>query len=162
VKEYDVKNEIIIDLFSGIGYFTLPIAIYQKPQKIYSCEKNPESYQYLCKNISLNRVNHCVEPLLGDNRKIAPKDISDRVIMGYIGNTKKFLPTAFESLKNQTGIIHFHDTFPDDKVPIEPMSQVKIIAEKHDRKVNMLNCVRVKSYAPGVSHYVLDLKIGEK
>jgi len=157
-----VDNEIIVDLFAGIGYFTLPIAVYGKPQKIISCEKNPISYDYLCDNINLNRVNHLVEPLLGDNIETAPKGIADRIIMGYIGDTKRFLPVAFESLKNQTGFIHFHDTFPDEKIPIEPLNQVNIIAHKFDRKVTVLTCVNVKSYAPGVSHYVLDLKIGER
>ena len=82
--------------------------------------------------------------------------------MGYIGDTKKFLTVALESLKNHNGIIHFHDTYPDDKIPIEPLNQVNKITEKFDRKATLLSCLNIKSYAPGVSHYVLDLKIGEK
>ena len=42
------KDETIVDMFSGIGYFTLPIAVYSKPKKIFACEINPIAYDYLC------------------------------------------------------------------------------------------------------------------
>lgn len=94
------KNETVVDLFAGIGYFTLPMAVYSKPRKIFSCEINPVAYKYLCKNIVLNHVTSIVNPLFGDNRIIAPKNVAERVIMGYFEDTEKFLPTAFDCLKN--------------------------------------------------------------
>ncbi|MCJ2533880.1 MAG: class I SAM-dependent methyltransferase family protein, partial [Candidatus Thermoplasmatota archaeon] len=89
------KNETVVDLFAGIGYFTLPMAVYSKPRKIFSCEINPVAYKYLCKNIVLNHVPSIVNPLFGDNRSIAPKNVAERVVMGYFEDTEKFLPTAF-------------------------------------------------------------------
>ncbi len=77
-------HETVVDLFAGIGYFTLPMAVYSKPKKMFACEINPIAYQYLCANVVLNHVTNIVEPLLGDNRKIAPKDCADRVILGYL------------------------------------------------------------------------------
>ena len=47
------NKEIVVDFFAGIGYFSLPIAIYSKPKKVYACEINPISYNYLCENIVL-------------------------------------------------------------------------------------------------------------
>ena len=156
------EKETVVDLFAGIGYFTLPIAVYSRPKKIFACEKNPVSYDYLCQNITLNNVNSIVEPLHGDNRKVAPKNIADRVIMGYIDKTHKFLPTAFECLKNCTGVVHYHNTFSNETVPEKPMKTVKELAGKKGCKVELLKYKHVKSYAPGISHFVFDIKVGEK
>ncbi len=111
------KNETIVDLFAGIGYFALPIAIYSKPKKIFACEKNQIAFDYLNENIILNDVASIVEPIKGDNRDVAPKNIANRVIMGYIDKTEKFLPNAIDCLKNHIGIIHYHNTFSDNEIP---------------------------------------------
>lgn len=155
------EKETIVDLFAGIGYFTLPIAVNSKPKKVFSCELNPNSYNFLCENIVLNNVTNIVEPIKGDCRSVAPKDVADRVLLGLIGGTKKFLPNAFECLKNNSGIIHYHDKFPDKKVPNKPMKEVDSISKKYNCNVILIEYRKIKSYAPGVSHYVFDLKIEE-
>ena len=156
------KNETVVDLFAGIGYFTLPMAVYSKPKKIFACEINPVAYDYLCENIVLNNATSIVEPLLGDNKETAPKNIADRIVMGYIDGTHKFLPTAIDCLKNKAGIIHYHEVCPDELFPDRPLKYINKASEKNDRKADLLKYKHIKSYAPGVSHYVLDIKIGEK
>lgn len=156
------KNETVADLFAGIGYFTIPMAVYSKPKKIFSCEISPIAYEYLCKNIVLNHVTSVVKPLLGDNRSMAPKNIADRVIMGYIDDTYRFLPTAIDCLKNGTGIIHYHDVFPNELIPEKSLKFVQEISKKYDTNAKLLKYNYIKSYAPGVSHVVFDIKIGER
>jgi tRNA wybutosine-synthesizing protein 2 len=156
------KSETIVDLFAGIGYFTLPIAVRSKPKKIFAIEKNPVSYNYLCQNISLNNVIDIVEPIKGDNRKVAPRNVANRVIMGYIGNTKKFLPAAIKCLKNEIGIIHFHEKYPEKIFFDKAMKQISRIIEKNNRIPKILNYKQVKSYAPGINHYVFDIGIEKK
>jgi len=155
------KNETVVDLFAGIGYFTLPMAVYSRPRKIFSCEINPVAYEYLCKNIVLNHVTSIVNPLFGDNRIIAPKNVAERVIMGYFDDTQKFLPTAFDCLKNCTGIIHFHNVCSNELFPETPLNIVEKTADKYKRNVELLTSRVIKSYAPGVSHIVLDIRVGE-
>ena len=155
------KNETVVDLFAGIGYFTLPMAVYSKPRKIFSCEINPVAYKYLCKNIVLNHVTSIVNPLFGDNRIIAPKNVAERVIMGYFEDTEKFLPTAFDCLKNCTGIIHFHNVCSDELFPETPLKIVEKTADKYKRNVEFLTYRVIKSYAPGVSHIALDIQVGK-
>jgi len=155
------EKETVVDLFAGIGYFTLPMAVYSKPKKIFACEINPISYEYLCNNISLNHVTEIVEPLFGDNKEIAPKDVADRVIMGYIRDTHKFLQIAINCLKDHTGIIHYHDVFPDDVIPKKPFTFIQKAAEYYNSDAELMTFKKIKSYAPGMSHIVLDVKIGE-
>jgi len=152
-------NETVVDLFAGIGYFTLPIAVFCKPRKIYSCEINPIAYKYLCKNIVLNHVTSIVEPLFGDNRTIAPHNVAERVIMGYFENIEQFIPTAFHCLKNYTGFIHYHDLCSKEEIPIKSFNLVEKIAQKYQRNVELLHVQNVKSYAPGINHIVLDIEV---
>jgi len=156
------EKEIVVDLFAGIGYFTLPMAVYSKPRKIFACELNPVAFDYLSKNIVLNNVSNIVEPLKGDNRKVAPENVANRVILGYFGETSNFLPTAVNCLRKFKGIIHYHDKFPDTQVPDKPLKIIKEITEKYNRNTKLLGIKQIKSYAPGISHYVFDIGIDEK
>ena len=156
------KNEIVIDLFAGIGYFSLPIAVYSKPKEIYSCELNPISYKYLCKNIVLNHVTSIVKPLLGDNKKTAPLNIANRVLLGYFKETKNYFPLAINCLKNKSGFIHYHDIIPKNKIPNNPIKNINKIAKNQNIEINNFSYKKVKSYAPGINHYVFDIKVGEK
>jgi len=152
-------GETIIDMFAGVGYFSLPIAVHSKPQKIYACELNPVAFRYLEENIKLNKVEEIVEPMLGDNRETAPENIADRVILGYIKHTSEFLPKAFQVLKDRKGILHYHDTSPNELLPDKPFEDVKNAAAEVDRVAELLNYYRIKSYAPGISHVVIDVLI---
>jgi tRNA wybutosine-synthesizing protein 2 len=155
------KNETVVDLFAGIGYFTLPIAIYSRPKKIYSIEMNSLAYTYLCKNIILNAVSSIVQPLHGDNRIIAPSNVAERVIMGYLDDTQRFLTTAFRCLKNCYGYIHYHDLCPVEDIPEKSIKIVEKIAQDNNRNLEVLHVQVVKSYAPGINHIVLDIKVVE-
>ena len=156
------EKETVVDLFAGIGYFTLPIAVHCKPKKIFACELNPIAYEYLCENIVLNNVSNIVEPLKGDNRDVAPKNVANRVLLDYFGETSKFLPIALNCLKDYRGIIHYHNKFPDRHIPGKPLKIIKEITERYNRTAELLNYRQIKSYAPGISHYVFDIGIDEK
>ncbi len=153
------KDEIVVDLFAGIGYFTLPLAVYSKSKRIFACEINPVAYRYLCANIVLNHVSDIVEPLLGDNRSVAPKDCADRVILGYLHEPEAFLPVALSCLHNQDGVLHYHARVPFEMIPQQPLAQIKQVAMHFHRSVELLHTEVVKSYAPGIDHVVLDVRI---
>jgi tRNA wybutosine-synthesizing protein 2 len=156
------ENETVVDLFAGIGYFSIPIAVFSKPKKIFSCEINQVAYNYLCENIVLNDVTGIVEPIKGDSKEVAPKDVADRVILGYIGNTYSFLTTALDCLRGNKGIIHYHDKFPDKKIPEKPIKEIEVICKKLNYECKLLEYRKVKSYAPGISHYAFDFGIDRK
>jgi len=155
------KNETVVDLFAGIGYFTLPMAVYSKPKKIFACEINPIAYSYLCANVVLNHVSSIVEPLLGDNRRIAPKDCADRVILGYLKDPQGFLRVALECLRNHTGVLHYHELVPVELIPDQPLSHIETVANMYHRSLEVLTVNEIKSYAPRVNHMVLDVRIFE-
>jgi tRNA wybutosine-synthesizing protein 2 len=150
-------EEVVADLFAGIGYFSIPIAKLAKPKKVYAIEKNPVSFKYLNENLRLNRVQDRITPILGDCRKVKMGNIADRVIMGYLPKTYAFLPTAFETLKPQGGIIHYHDTFSEKELWERPK---EILEAQAFRAGYALKSIKhksiVKEYAPRVYHVVID------
>lgn len=151
-------DEIVIDMFAGIGYFTIPMAVHSKPKKIYAIEINPVSYNYLCENIKLNKVEDIVEARLGDCGKQDFDSVADRILMGYIGGTHKYLDSAMKYLKCG-GIIHYHESTPEPILFDRPVERVKEVALKVGRDIEVLNKRSIKKYSPGVYHTVVDIKV---
>lgn len=152
------KNEIVVDMFAGIGYFSIPLAFYSKPKKVYSIEINEIAYSYLCENIKINNVENTVIPLKGDNRFVAPINTADRVIMGYLKDTHKFISKAIHILKEK-GTIHYHELCPNELLPEKTIKVIKREVEKGGKNAKIINFKKIKSYAPGVTHVVVDVKI---
>lgn len=149
-------GETVVDMFAGIGYFSIPIAVHSRPKKIYATEINPISYEYLKENIALNNVQDIIKPLYGDCRDIAPKGNADRVLMGYIGNTHQFLDAAMGIVK-PGGVIHYHESVPDLLKFERPPQRIMDAAD--GREVVILKIRIIKKYSPGVYHVVVDAKI---
>ena len=158
------KGETVVDMFAGIGYFSIPIGVHSQAKQIYSIEINPNSHQFLKRNIELNRINEKANyermiPILGDCAIEAPKYSADRVLMGYVKTTHHYLKPAMECVKDG-GIIHYHETVPDKLIETRPYERMKKAAwECGEREVEVLNIQNIKRYAPGVEHIVLDARI---
>ncbi len=148
-------GETVIDMFAGIGYFSIPIGVHSKAKQVYAIEINPNSHYYLCENIKLNKLNN-VTPILGDCMIETPKLKADRIIMGYVKTTHHYLKVAIDSL-NHGGIIHYHETVPEKLMNSRPVE--RIIAQAGDRDVEVLKINKIKKYAPGVEHVVVDAMI---
>ncbi len=152
-------NETIIDMFAGIGYWSIPIAKLSKAKKIFAIDINHEAVKSLEKNIFLNNLSGKVEILKGDCRDFAVllEDTANRIIMGYLFETEKFLPAALKMAKNNC-IIHFHKNVDMEK--IEGLKEkITRIAEKSGCEIEFIYIGKVKSYAPKIWHIVIDLKV---
>ncbi len=155
------KGEVVVDMFAGIGYFSIPMAVHSRPRKIISIEINPESFAYLKENIRLNRVEDIIIPICGDCSKFTPEGTADRVLMGYVGTTHYYLEPAIKALKNSGGILHYHETVPENLAKTRPQDRIKKAAESLGKKVEILETRRIKKYSPGVLHVVVDARVFE-
>ncbi len=143
------KGEIVVDMFAGIGYFTIPMA---KKAKVYAIEINPDSYHYLLENIRLNEVESVI-PVLGDSMYVTPERIADRVVMGHV-SCHEFLPVAIRALR-EGGWIHYHESVPEQIIE-RPVRRVISAARAEGKEVRIENVRKVKNYSPGVVHVVVD------
>ncbi|AEA47800.1 class I SAM-dependent methyltransferase [Archaeoglobus veneficus] len=145
-------GEVVVDMFAGIGYFSIPMSVHSRPKKVYSIEINPDSYGFLLENIRLNQVSRIV-PILGDSMYVTPEGIADRVVMGHI-NCHEFIPVAIRALKGE-GTIHYHEAVPEAVIN-RPVERIKKAAEREGKEVKILKFRKVKNYSPGVIHVVVD------
>ena len=150
------KDETVVDMFAGIGYFSIPIAVHANPKKIISIEINPVSFGYLNENIVLNRVGDIIEPIAGDCAKVTPRRIVNRVIMGYLDG-QDYLETGINALL-PGGILHYHEAVPE-AIESRPVDRIIEVSRKIGKNVEITGRRRIKKYAPGVWHVVVDTQV---
>ncbi len=150
------KGEVVVDMFAGIGYFSIPMAVHSKPDKIFAIEINPVSSGYLRENIRLNRVENIIETVEGDCSLVTPRGIADRVIMGYL-DAHQYIEHGIRALV-PGGILHFHEAVPE-AVEQRPVERIVEAAGKLGRGAEIIETRRIKKYSPGVWHVVVDAKI---
>jgi len=152
------KDEIVVDMFAGIGYFSLPMAVHSRPYRITAIEINPVAHRYLVENIRLNHVEDIVEPVLGDCAVLTPEGDADRVIMGMVGITDRYLRKGIEALR-PGGILHYHQNVPAWQYPDALIRPPVHAAALLGRSAEPLGCHKIKKYAPGIIHGVADIRI---
>lgn len=162
------SGQVIVDLFCGIGYFTLSFLINGGASKVYACDWNPNAIIALRKNLSANHVSseRC-EVLEGDCRIVAPKGVADRVSLGLIPSSRIGWEAAVASLKPSSGgWLHVHYNVRDSEVDAwskEAARKLEKIAHGMGRdgwRARVEHVERVKSYAPHILHIVVDMFLG--
>ncbi|XP_076818440.1 tRNA wybutosine-synthesizing protein 2 homolog isoform X1 [Clavelina lepadiformis] len=103
------KDEIVVDMFAGIGYFTIPLLVHGKAKFVHACEWNPNAVQALRCNLHDNKVADRCQIYEGDNREVCPKGVADRVLLGLIPTAKDSYHAACQAVNSETGgILHIH------------------------------------------------------
>ena len=100
-------GEIIIDMFAGVGPFSMMIEKLAEPSEVFAIDLNPDAIEYLNKNIEKNKMAK-IKPFCND-ASISIRDLpeADRIIMNLPHSAEKFLGDALGSLK-PGGTIHFY------------------------------------------------------
>ena len=151
--------KVIIDYFAGIGYFTIQLAKSYPTAKVISIDKNPNSIEYLEKNLAINNINN-VEVLNDDCRNIVRK--GDVIHLGYVSNTLNFLEHARDNL-NKNGIAIFHEAYNNSWLGFKKRSdwggipsKFNVLMESNGFAVEKFE--RVKFYGPSKSHVIALLR----
>ena len=158
-------GETVVDLFAGIGYYTLQLLRHAGVAKVFACEWNPNSVAALRHNLRLNDVesNRC-EVREGDNRRVAPVGIADRVLLGLLPDSETSWPTAVAALRAETGgVMHVHGNVASGEEEAWARrleSEVAALAADLGREwaVRVEHVEKVKWYAPRVRHLVADVR----
>jgi len=105
-------GEVAVNMFAGVGCFSIMIAKHSKVRRVYSIDINPDAVRYLKENARLNRVSDIVIPILGDSKVVIRerfRGVADRVLMPLPLRAYEYLEYADEALRNDGGWIHYYD-----------------------------------------------------
>ncbi len=154
------KNESVLDMFAGVGPYSILIA--KKAKKVVSVDINREAIKLLEKNIVANKINN-IEPICGDALKVVPKIKSsfDRIIMNFPLDSYRFLKAAVD-VAAKDAVIHLY-TFikagDDQKTAVT--SAIETAKSKIGKSVLIKEAAvnRAGEVAPYVLRICIDIKI---
>jgi len=130
-------NEVVANLFAGVGCFSIVMARFSKVDKVHSIDINPVAVGYMQENVMLNKVKRQVIPLLGDAKEIVEKqlrNVADRVLMPLPEKAYEYLDQALVALKPSGGHIHYY-TFEHATKDEKPVEKVKARVSEKLRKL---------------------------
>jgi len=161
-------GELVLNMFAGVGCFSIIIAKHSRAAKIYSVDINPDAVRFMCENIRLNGVYGRVIPIMGDAKEVIEQSFCqkvDRVVMPLPEKALKYLPYAISALKNGCGWIHYYDfehAYKNEDV-------IKKVKEKVSHRLSSLGVEFefsfsriVRSTGPNWYQVVLDILIKGK
>ena len=104
-------NETVINMFAGVGCFSIIIAKHSSATRVFSIDINPAAVQFMQENIRLNRVFGKVIPVWGESKEIIQKQLqraADRVLLPLPEKALEYLSYAVSALKASGGWIHYY------------------------------------------------------
>ncbi|PVX24922.1 MAG: methyltransferase [Candidatus Bathyarchaeum sp.] len=160
------KGETVVNMFAGVGCYSIAMAKHSAPLKVYSVDVNPSAFHYLRENIRINRVETVVVPLQGDAKEVIEvglQNVADRVLMPLPELALEYLDYALLALKLAGGWLHYY-SFEHAKRNEDPVQKAeKQLSEKLDKlcegfRVNGGRIVR--TIGPRWYQVVLDVHVG--
>jgi tRNA (guanine37-N1)-methyltransferase len=151
-------NELVVDLFCGVGSFPIHIAR-QRNAHIIAIDINPDAITLLKKSMRLNKLGGTIEPIVGDAKDYSRSQNADRVIMNHPSGAIDFIPTACRILKSG-GVLHYYDFVGGDDPEGTITNRLTQVIEDAGRSVKTVSLVRrVRDSAPYEFQMVIDVII---
>lgn len=177
-----IKDHAIVDMYAGIGYFTLAYAA-QGPHRVYCWEINPWSVHGLVKGARLNRwsvrviqhneeyvedSNDFIVIFLEDNKN-APKRLRKitrqitHINLGLLPHSKLAWADSLSMASKNTSspcIIHVHENVSQDNLSTYPQQTLHALQEINPTiHISFLHLEKIKTFAPAVWHICADYRI---
>jgi tRNA (guanine37-N1)-methyltransferase len=159
------SGETVVNMFAGVGCFSILIAKTANQTRVYSIDVNPSAIQCMEENVRINEVEESVLPMLGDAKDIINsqlKGVADRVLMPLPEIAHEYLPYALLALKRAGGWIHYYD-FQHASGKENPIEKTKFkVSEKLDHlEINyvFVNSRVIRPTGPNWYQTVVDIKV---
>lgn len=173
----DIENNDIVDLYAGIGYFTLSY-LKRKARNVFCFELNPWSVEGLKKGLKKNKVSGNCHVYCESNEtcieRVVESEISDlrirHINLGLLPTSKPGwkLALGLLAMKENNRVLvplstmHIHenvhiDAINDNSFVTDILKELTQIQPKF--KYDMKHVEKIKTFAPSIWHVCIDVDV---
>ena len=169
IANWNHDGEKILDLYAGIGYYTLPFLSEgargpngergqgRGAAHVVACEWNENAIRALKWSLSANDLADRCTILEGDNRKMDFQPEFDRVNLGLLPSSEDGYAIAIQALKPEGGVLHVHGLAMGGKEEEWALDLARQLEKLGPFSCSVMQVERVKWYAPHQRHIVVDI-----
>ena len=162
IAEMVGDSETIVNMFAGVGTYSVVIAKTNKTCKVYSIDSNAAASELDRENAKLNKVQERIVTICADAAVVIKEKLAgqaDRVLMPLPERAKEFVDPAVTALKRK-GIVHY---FAHVKADSKKAGQELGLKDAHDafsKFDHMVLAVRVvREVGPRIYQIVADVSV---
>ncbi|MGC8505798.1 MAG: class I SAM-dependent methyltransferase [Thermoplasmata archaeon] len=149
MRNIRIEGGIVFDMFSGIGYFSLPLAKYSGCSEVVCTDINPLSIKFLKKSARINGLSHKIRSVNMDCRDVSLKEKATLIVMGNF-DSFLYIDHAISNLMDGGYLlIHF-------LLSTEMLKDVNSFIQRkfsiYNTRVEIKQVHIVKSYSPNHWH----------
>lgn len=155
-------GEFVLNMFAGVGTFSIIIAKRQPTARVVSIDVNPAAVELHLENNALNKVTN-VEVVLGDAAQVIREKfvrVADRVLMPLPERAIEFLDAALLALKPEGGWLHVYLHVPYEVKESEAISKAEelVVSELNKKGAEVLSTTgrRVREVATRLLQVCVD------
>ncbi len=160
VSDYIERNQLILDLFTGIGPFVLHAA---RKDYVYAiaCDINLEALKLLIKNISLNKIKGLIDVIATDSFRMVDglrRDCFDHIIANLPHRALELLCKMIEMVVSG-GYIHIYSIAKSEQEVLDNIHRKTLTCRDKYRDLQVVEVRKVLDYAPRKYVYRATLRI---
>lgn len=162
IADQVAPGEVVIDMFAGVGPFSVLIAKRLDHVVVHAIDANPNASRLIEENARLNQVQDKITVWSGDAHRVVVKNLSriaDRVIMNHPSEAKNFVEDATQAIKPSGGILHYYTFTDGEDCETKAEEELRSILSKSKWEIESTMTHRVRGIAPMKWQIVVDARL---
>ena len=154
-----LENEIVVDLFTGVGSFPLHITK-NVNATVFAVDINKVALKCLEKSMELNKLKGKIALIYGDCRLVTNSLLqADRIIMNLPSKAQEYFDVVCRIIK-PGGIVYFYQFVPEEEAEIKMREILEEKLREHKFVIKeVLSFQKIRESAPREIHACLEASI---